>query len=80
MDYAAIGTVPNLASRLCGEAGTGQILISQKVYSSVEELAEAVPVGDLSLKGFHRPVPVYEVKGLHADQSPMAPGHHSAAP
>jgi len=63
-DYGAIGTVTNLASRLCGEAQGGQILISQRVYTAVEELLEAEPVGDVTLKGLHRPVAVYNVLRL----------------
>ncbi len=60
-DYGAIGTVCNLASRLCGEAKPGQILISQRLLSAVEELVEAEPVGELTLKGFHRPITAYNV-------------------
>jgi adenylate cyclase len=60
-DYAAIGTVTNLAARLCGEATGGQILISQRVYAAVEALAVAELVGELSLKGFVKPVPAYNV-------------------
>jgi adenylate cyclase len=60
-DYAAIGSVTNLASRLCDEAKAGQILISQRIFGLVEPLIEASHVGDLSLKGFHRPMPTYEV-------------------
>src|ERR687890_2919396 len=52
-DYAAIGTVPNLAARLCGEAAAGQILVSQRLFTSIEDAAEARLVGELSLKGFH---------------------------
>jgi adenylate cyclase len=63
-DYAAIGTVTNLAARLCGEAEGGQILISQRVYGAVENLAVAEPVGELSLKGFMKPVPVFSVLAL----------------
>jgi class 3 adenylate cyclase len=63
-DYGAIGTVTNLASRLCGEAQGGQILISQRVHTEVEELVEAEPVGEVALKGFHRPVATYNVLGL----------------
>jgi adenylate cyclase len=65
-DYAAIGTVTNLAARLCGEAGGGQILVSQRVYAAVESLAVTEPVGELSLKGFVKPVPafsIFELKG-----------------
>ena len=63
-DYAAIGTVTNLASRLCDEASAGQILISQRVYAMVEELVEAEPSGELPLKGFGKPVPTFNVVGL----------------
>ena len=62
--YAAIGTVANLASRLCDQARGGQILISQRVYAAVEELVEAEPAGELLLKGFHKPVPTFNVVGL----------------
>jgi adenylate cyclase len=60
-DYGAIGTVTNLASRLCGEAGPGQILISQRVYAMVEDLVEVEPVGELELKGFLKPVSAFNV-------------------
>jgi len=63
-DYAAIGTVPNLASRICGEAKPGQILISQRVMSAVEAIAETEPLGLVSLKGLARPIPVHDVRRL----------------
>jgi adenylate cyclase len=63
-DYAAIGTVTNLAARLCGEATGGQILINQRVYAAVEALAVAELVGELSLKGFVKPVPAYTICAL----------------
>ena len=66
LDYGAIGTVTNLAARLCGEAQPGQVLISKRVLASVEELVEAEPVGALPLKGFGKPVPVFNVTGLKA--------------
>jgi adenylate cyclase len=65
-DYAAIGTVTNLASRLCGEAQPGQILVSQRVQTSVEQLAETEPLGELTLKGFQAPVPAFNVLRLRA--------------
>jgi adenylate cyclase len=65
-DYSAIGTVTNLASRLCGEAPGDQILISQKVYAGVETLIEVEPQEALTLKGFRRPVIAYRVRGLKA--------------
>jgi DNA-binding response OmpR family regulator len=60
-DYGALGPVCNLASRLCGEARGGQILVSQKVMGRIEGLVVAERVGDLSLKGFHKPVPAFNV-------------------
>ena len=65
-DYGAIGTVTNLAARLCGEAKPGQTLISQRVLASVEDLAEIEPVGELLLKGFLKPVPAFNVIRLTA--------------
>ena len=65
-DYGAIGTVTNLAARLCGEAKPGQILVSQRLAGAAEEMAQVEPVGELSLKGFHRPVPAFSVIGLRA--------------
>jgi class 3 adenylate cyclase len=63
-DYAAIGTVTNLASRLCDEARGGQILVSPRVAAAVEEIAELEPVGPLTLRGLLRPVPVHNVVQL----------------
>jgi adenylate cyclase len=63
-DYGAIGTVCNLASRLCDEAKPGQILVSQRLLGSVEELAEVEPVGELSLKGFQRTITAHNVLRL----------------
>ncbi|MBY5391366.1 response regulator [Rhizobium leguminosarum] len=60
-DYAVIGTVPNHAARLCEKAKSRQILVSQRVYGTIEPLVESVPVGELTLKGFHRPMPAYEI-------------------
>jgi len=64
LDYGAIGTVINLASRLCGEAKPGQILVSRRVLAMVEELVQVEPVGDLTLKGFHRTVTVNNILRL----------------
>ena len=65
-DYSAIGTVTNLAARLCGEAAGNQILIAQRVFFGVETLVDVEPQEVLSLKGFHRPVITYRVRGLKA--------------
>lgn len=69
LDYGAIGTVTNLAARLCGEAKDRQILISPRVFSKVELQIEAEPVGELSLKGFHRPVFAHNVLSLRPTAS-----------
>jgi class 3 adenylate cyclase len=66
-DYGAIGTVTNLAARLCGEARPGQILISRRLFGAVEAVVRAEPVGELALKGFSRPVSVYNLTGPAAD-------------
>jgi class 3 adenylate cyclase len=63
-DYGAIGTVTNLAARLCGEATGGQILISARLAATVEDLIEAEAVGPLSLKGLARPILTWSVLGL----------------
>jgi adenylate cyclase len=60
-DYGAVGSVCNLASRLCDEALPGQIVVSQRVLADVEEIVTAVPLGALVLKGFGKPVQAYAV-------------------
>jgi class 3 adenylate cyclase len=60
-DYSAIGTVSNLASRLCDEAKGCEILITQKVLSCIDELVEAEPLEPLRLKGLSQPVPTFNV-------------------
>jgi adenylate cyclase len=60
-DYTAIGTTTNLASRLCDEAKAGQILISQRVFTTLEPALQASCLGEIALKGFNRPALVYEV-------------------
>ena len=63
-DYGAIGSVTNLAARLCAEAKAGQVLVAKRVAASMEELLEFEPVQELSLKGFPRPVAAYSVVGF----------------
>lgn len=67
-DYAAIGTVTNLAARLCDAADAGKMLVSQRVHAGVEDLVSATEVRDLKLKGFSRPITAYEIVGLNAAQ------------
>jgi class 3 adenylate cyclase len=66
-DYGAIGTVTNLAARLCGEAKGNQILVSLRVAGEVEDLIETEEVGPLALKGFHKPVPAFSVSGVKSN-------------
>ncbi|MBI3031294.1 MAG: response regulator [Candidatus Rokubacteria bacterium] len=63
-DYGAIGTVTNLAARLCGEAQGGQVLVSSKVAAVLEGVIDAEEVGPLILKGFLKPVPAFNVLRL----------------
>jgi adenylate cyclase len=60
-DYAAIGTVSNVASRLCDEAKPGQILISPRVRQAVEKAIMVEAVGEFALKGIRRPMMAYNV-------------------
>jgi adenylate cyclase len=60
-DYGAVGTVVNLAARLCADAKDGQILIEGKVHSAIESSTSTEPAGELTLKGIHRPVRVFNV-------------------
>ena len=61
IDYGAIGTVTNLAARLCGDAQGGEILMSQRVTTLLEDAFRTEPAGELELKGFHRPVPAFRL-------------------
>jgi class 3 adenylate cyclase len=63
-DYGAIGTVTNLAARLCAEAQGGQVLITSRVAAATEELIHAEEVGALPLRGLSRPVPTFNVVGV----------------
>ena len=69
-DYSAIGTVVNLAARLCADAKDGQILIDAKVQAAIEESAGTEPAGELTLKGFHRPVRAFNVCSLRPAAAP----------
>ena len=64
-DYAAIGTVTNLAARLCAMAQAGQILVSQRVRHGIVGSVDGRDLGPLELKGFSRPVEAHEIIALH---------------
>jgi class 3 adenylate cyclase len=76
MDYGAIGTVTNLAARLCGEAKPRQILIAQRVLGAVETIVEVEDLGGLTLKGFSKPVPAFNVVRF---SGPVPPSRDRAA-
>jgi class 3 adenylate cyclase len=65
-DYAAMGIVSDVASRLCDEAKPGQILISARVLTKVENAVKVEPVGEFELKGIRRPLVAYNVVGAVA--------------
>jgi class 3 adenylate cyclase len=65
-DYAAVGSVVNLAARLCAEAKPWQVLVSQRVQAACDEIIVSEPLGDLDLRGFANPVRTYNVRGLNA--------------
>ena len=68
-DYAAIGTVSNVASRLCDEAKPGQILISARVLTKVEHAVKVEPVGEFELKGIRRPLAAYNVVAIQSSDA-----------
>ncbi len=63
-EYASVGSVTNLAARLCAEAAPWQILVTQRVNAAAEALVVSRLVGELSLRGFSRPIRTFEVSGL----------------
>jgi DNA-binding NarL/FixJ family response regulator len=72
-DYAAIGSVVNLAARLCEEARDGQILVTQRAHATVDELVEASPLGELVLTGLVKPVRVLAVERVRTATSASGP-------
>jgi class 3 adenylate cyclase/CheY-like chemotaxis protein len=72
-EYTAIGSVINLASRLCDEARPGQVIASQRAFSAVEPHVEAATIGELNLKGFAKPVAAYEIRSWRDQAHPATP-------
>jgi class 3 adenylate cyclase len=68
--YAAIGSITHLARRLCEEAVQGQILISQRAFAMVEDQVDVEAIGELWLKGFHKPAPAFNLLRLKPDGQP----------
>jgi class 3 adenylate cyclase len=63
-EYSAIGAVPNLAARLCGQAQGGEILVDTATCADVSDAVEMAPVGPIQLRGFTHPIPAFRVTGL----------------
>ena len=72
-DYAAVGAVTNLASRLADEAAAGQILITQRLYAEVGDDVDVQSMGEFRLKGFQRPVAAFDVLGIREHASDTRP-------
>lgn len=62
-EYTAIGSVVNLAARLCAMAPGGRILVTSRVQAAVDDRVAASSLGDHEFKGFSRPVPIYQIAG-----------------
>ena len=73
LDYGAIGPATNLAARLCGEAKDKQILIAARIMAKIEGQVEVEALGEFTLKGFHRPMPAFNVLALREDGLNHAP-------
>jgi CheY-like chemotaxis protein/class 3 adenylate cyclase len=69
-DYAAIGAVTNLGSRLADEAAAGQVLIAQRLLAEIEEHVEVEPAGEFTLKGFQRPITAFNVVAVREPSAP----------
>ena len=63
-EYSAIGAIPNLAARLCGQAKGGEIIVDAATCSSVGDAVDLDPVGPLTLRGFTQPIKAFRVKGM----------------
>ena len=63
-EYAAIGAVPNLAARLCGQAQGGEVVIDTATCADVSDAVETAPIGPIQLRGFTHPIPAFRVTGL----------------
>lgn len=72
-DYGAVGSVMNLASRLCDQAATGETLVSERVLAEIEPFVEAEPAGEFTLKGFPKPVPAFRLLRVKEDAGSDGP-------
>ena len=69
LDYTVLGSPVNLAARLQATAGPGSILIAESTWLLIRDVAEATPMGELTPKGFARPVNCYRLDGLSESNS-----------
>jgi adenylate cyclase len=76
-DYAAIGSITNLASRLADEAVGGQVLITQRLYAEVEDAVDAEAVGEFTLKGFQRPIAAFNVVAVRVNANVVSGEKHT---
>jgi class 3 adenylate cyclase len=79
LEYAAIGSVTNLASRLCDEAKANQIVVSRRVYGMVEQRVVGRPIDDLNLKGFNHPILAAEILGWREEVDNVVDAASAAA-
>ena len=70
MDYTAIGNTVNVAARLEGQAGAGEVVISQAVYDRLKGRIKVTSLGKRSLKGIAGESEVYRVEGICGDGDP----------
>ena len=77
-EYTCIGSVINLASRLCDEAKAGQIVVSQRVLTAVENSVEAAAVGEMNLKGFKKPMAAYDILNWRGERPAGKPAARDA--
>jgi class 3 adenylate cyclase len=73
-EYGPVGSVVNLASRLCDEAQGGQVLLDPRAWAAVEDVLVAEPIGPLTLKGFHRPMSAFNLLAEKTEAAKVAPG------
>jgi DNA-binding response OmpR family regulator len=78
-EYTAIGSVVNLAARLCDHAAPGEILLGQNAYSAIADRVAAEALGELSLRGLDSPVPVWRYTGFRSESRPAPPAPPEAA-
>jgi len=74
LNYTIVGTVTNIASRLCSEAKADHILISDNFLTAVESLVNVESVGELSLKGINKPIKAYNILSLKSEAAPQIAG------